>query len=137
MTNTTTAAAQEAQPIYPLTLPKPHLNEGEKFVGVIVSADGAYQHYLILLPGEAEPNNWQAQRDWAASIGGELPDRVESALLFATLKNEFSSEWYWLREQHAEFADCAWMQSFYNGGQDFNLKVNEWRARAVRRSIIQ
>lgn len=121
---------------YPTTIPFPHLNEGEKFAGVIVSADGKYRHALILLPGEAEPNNWQAQMDWANSIGGDLPDRVESALLFATLRDEFQPEWYWTNEQHASDSDYAWLQ-YFGYGYQFNIRKSDgYRARAVRRSPI-
>ncbi len=134
---TTAAAVQTVAAVeYPITINLPPLNDGEKFVGVIVSADGAYRYAVILLPGEAGPNDWQAQMEWAASIGGELPDRVEGALLFATLRGEFKTEWYWTREQHAEGADYAWYQYFGNGGQHCNHKNNEWRARAVRRLVI-
>ena len=122
---------------YPITIPFPKLNPGEKFVGVIVSADGKYRHALILLPGESEPNNWQAQMEWAASIGGELPDRVESALLFATLRDEFKKSDCWTREQHAAFSAYAWMQYFGYGGQLIILKSYDYRARAVRRLVIR
>lgn len=121
---------------YPLTIPFPQLNEGEKFVGVIVSADGKYRHALILLPGEAEPNNWQAQMGWAKSIGGDLPDRVESALLFATLPDEFKPEWYWTNEQRAASSDSAWMQNFGLGYHYYYHNSHYHRARAVRRSPI-
>ena len=125
---------------YPITIPFPKLNEGEKFVGVIVSADGKYRHALILLPGESEPNNWQAQMEWAASVGGDLPDRVESALLFATLRDEFKADWYWTREQHAALSAYAWVQDFGLGLQGNGHKSSNGRARAVRRvshSVIQ
>lgn len=135
-TAATSTTAQKAQPTYPIILSLQPLNEGEKFIGVILSADGTYNHYLVLLPGEAEPNKWQAQMEWANFIGGELPDRVESALLFAIMKNEFSPEWYWLREQHAVTAGFAWVQGFGNCTQGFNHKDGEWRARAVRRVTI-
>ena len=121
---------------YPITIPFPKLNPGEKFVGVIVSADGKYRRALILLPGESEPNNWQAQMEWAASIGGDLPDRVESALLFATLREEFKPDWYWTREQHAAYSGYALVQDFGNGGQLNNRKSGNGRARAVRREVL-
>lgn len=132
---TTAEAVQTPVDIeYPMTLNLPPLNAGEKFVGFIISADGTYRHALILLPGEAEPNTWQSQMDWAASIGGELPDRVEAALLFATLKSEFKPEWYWT--QHAETASYAWSQFFGHGLQDRWYKGLSNRARAVRRLVI-
>lgn len=133
----TAQAVQQAAAIeYPITIPFPQLNPGEKFVGVIVSADGKYRHALILLPGEAEPANWKAQMDWAKSIGGDLPDRVESALLFATLRDEFKPEWYWTNEQHAAYSGYAWLQGFGDGVQTSTRKSNRYRARAVRRSPI-
>lgn len=121
---------------YPITIPFPQLNPGEKFAGVIVSADGKYRHALILLPGEAESNHWQAQMDWAKSIGGDLPDRVESALLFATLRDEFKPEWYWSCEQHAASAGYAWVQNFDDGLQYYYHKSLKYPVRAVRRSPI-
>ena len=144
MPATATATRRKKQPArakvgaisYPITIPFPKLNPGEKFVGVIVSADGKYRHALILLPGESEPNNWKAQMEWAASIGGDLPDRVEGALLFATLRDEFKGAWYWTRELHAAYSDYAWMQSFGYGYQLNTRKSYDYRARAVRRAPL-
>lgn len=113
------------------------LDAGERYVGTIISADGSRNHHIILLPGEQNNVKWQAAMDWAASIGGELPDRCESALLFATMQDEFESEWYWLREQHVSDSDYAWCQDFDNGSQDYTNKINELRARAVRRLVIE
>jgi hypothetical protein len=130
-------AAFEKQPTFPISVQIPQLNDGEKFVGAVISADGSLRHCLILLPGSNENIKWQGAMDWAKSIGGELPDRIESALLFATMKHEFKKDYYWTREQHAEHADYAWMQYFGYGNQSYGRKVYEWRARAVRRLIIQ
>ena len=129
-------AAFKAQPAFPVTINAPELKPGEKFVGVILSADGSRRHALILLPGEIEDANWKKANEWAASQGGELPDRVEGALLFATLKDEFKPEAYWTREQHAGNAAFAWYQSFGNGYQDDTHKSDQLRARAVRRLTI-
>jgi len=126
-------AAFEQQLPYPITIPFPSLNEGEKYIGVIISADGSKRHALILLPGEKTDVKWNDAMDWAKSIGGELPDRVESALLFATMKDEFKREWYWTREQPADDADLAWGQYFDYGGQYGNGKSYEGSARAIRR----
>ena len=112
------------------------LNTGEIYVGAIISADGSKRHHIILLPGEKNNVKWQAAMDWAASIGGELPDRCESALLFANMKDEFESEWHWLREQHVSDSRYAWCQTFLNGTQDCTSKRSKLRARAVRRLKI-
>ncbi len=113
------------------------LETGERYIGTIISADGSRNHHIILLPGEQNNVKWQAAMDWAASIGGELPDRCESALLFATMKDEFESEWYWLREQHVSYSDYAWFQNFTSGNQSYSRKNDKLSARAVRRLIIE
>lgn len=133
----TQAAPAQFSPLAPITINFPALNEGEKFIGVIISADGSKRELLILLPGDSDAASWQEQMDWAASIGGVLPDRVESALLFATMKVEFKSTWYWLREQHAYYSDCAWYQLFTDGYQSYQGKSASGRARAVRKLTIQ
>jgi hypothetical protein len=135
-------AALKLQPAFPISVAFPHLNEGEKWVGVVISADGRKRHHVILLPGAAEPASWDTQMKWAASIGGDLPDRVEGALLFAMqasghLKDEFRPEWYWTNEKHVSYADYAWFQLFGDGGQSYDRTYNEFRARAVRRLVIE
>ena len=117
-------------------LTRPALNKGEIYVGTIISADGTRNHHIILLPGEATARSWQAAMEWAENLEGTLPDRVESALLFAHLKNEFRPDWYWTCEQHAANSDYAWYQHFDNGGQDYDHTLSKLRARAVRRSVI-
>ena len=128
---------QPAALAFPLSIAFPKLAEGEKLVGFIISADGIRKHAMILLPGEAEPAHWKKQIDWAANHGGVLPDRVESALLFSTMKDEFKPEWYWTREQRAAYSNYAWVQSFYDGSQSYYDTSSKFRARAVRRLAIQ
>lgn len=112
----------------------PALAEGEVYVGLI--AAGTRREHIILLPGELEDAPWAKAMKWAESIGGELPDRVESALLFATLKDQFKPEWHWTREQYASYSGCAWVQYFDNGNQGNGHKGYAYRARAVRRLPI-
>ncbi len=115
---------------------RPALNEGEHYAGVILGKDGAPSHHLILLPGEAGDVNWQQAKEWAAKTGGELPTRREQSLLYANLQEQFKAEWYWSGEQHAAYADSAWIQSFGYGGQNSHHKGVSTRARAVRRLVI-
>ena len=110
---------------------------GEKYVGTITSADGSRNHHIILLPGAVSGMTWNAAKEWAASIGGELPDRVESPLLFATMKDEFEQECCWTREACASASGSAWYQGFGSGSQISIGISHELRARAVRRLIIQ
>ena len=110
---------------------------GEKYVGTITSADGSRNHHIILLPGAVSGKTWNAAKEWAASIGGELPDRGESALLFATMKDEFEEAWHWTREAYASDSGYAWFQIFLHGIQNDSYISLKLRARAVRRLIIQ
>ncbi len=112
------------------------LSAGEVYAGVILGKDGAPDHHLILLPGSAEDVPWEKAKEWAASVGGELPTRREQALLFANVREEFESAWYWSSEQDAGYSGYAWSQGFSDGYQHYDRKSNELRARAVRRLAI-
>lgn len=114
----------------------PHLNEGERYAGILLDAAGAPSHHLILLPGDQPVLSWQKATEWAASIEGELPTRREQALLYANLPSEFRKDWYWSGEQPAAHSGSAWSQYFYDGYQDYDNQGYERRARAVRRSPI-
>lgn len=111
------------------------LAAGERIAGQILLEDGSLSHHLILLPGDAEDLDWEAAKAWAAERGGELPTRREQSLLFANLKGEFESTWYWSSERHESNSGWAWSQDFYDGGQDYDHQCYELRARAVRRFI--
>ena len=108
------------------------LAPGEEYAGVIVN-DGLPSYHLILLPDDKDDLNWEAAKAWAAEVCGELPNRREQALLYANLKDQFQSAWYWSSEQHASYSVCAWCQSFGVGYQHTTSKSSELRARAVRR----
>ena len=114
----------------------PELNEGEIYAGAIINPDGTGNH-IILLTGDKDDGNWDDAMDWAKSLGGDLPNRVESALLFNQSKDKFKPEWYWTNEQHASLSSYAWAQTFTIGNQTYLSKSYELRARAVRRLVIQ
>ena len=111
-------------------------NPGEIYVGTIVTPGEYGSYQLFLIPGEASGVNWEAAKKWASDQGGELPNRVESALLITTAKKHFQDEWYWTREQHAAHSDYAWGQDFGDGTQGIDGTSYEGRARAVRRLFI-
>lgn len=120
-----------------ITLTLPTLAEGETYLGAIISADGTHSHHTILLPGDHDDATWQDAIDWAKSLGGDLPNRVEQALLFATLKDQFKKDRYWSNTLYASDASYAWCQHFSYGNQN-DLHFNyQCRARAVRRLPIQ
>ena len=114
----------------------PPLAEGETYIGLIGAANGDAYH-AILLPGDNNNATWQQQIDWANSIGGDLPNRIEQAMLWANHRDQFKKDWYWSNEIHHFESGWAWSQLFYHGYQvSLNLKSNEFRARAVRRLPI-
>jgi len=113
----------------------PQLNDGEIYAGAIIKPDGT-GHHVILLDGDNDDANWDSAMAWAKSVGGDLPDRIEQSLLFAHLKDRFKEDWYWSNTQHASNSNYAWYQDFSCGGQDYDLKGYECRARAVCRSVI-
>lgn len=113
----------------------PELSEGETYVGCIGDALGSL-HRVILLPGDNSPAKHEAQIEWAKSIGGELPNRVEQAMLWANHRDQFKKDWYWSNETHHSESGWAWYQDFRLGYQDDGRKTTELRARAVRRLPI-
>lgn len=112
----------------------PKLRKGEIYVRAIIDADGK-GHHVILLPGD-ERLTWQKALDWAKKKDGDLPDRVEQALLFRDHKKAFQEDWYWSNTTHARNADYAWYQNFGYGNQYLDRKDYEFRCRAVRRVAI-
>ena len=137
-----TFEAQANQPAAEFYFPEVtiHLRPGEHYAGLIVGKDGEPSHHLVLLPGQAEDITWDKAMEWAAKQGGEyvasLPTRREQSLLYANLKDQFEEHWYWSCEAHESESGWAWYQNFNNGTQDDYRKVNELRARAVRRLPI-
>ncbi|MGB4810991.1 MAG: hypothetical protein WBP13_00705 [Methylophilaceae bacterium] len=122
--------------MFPINIGFPQLNANEKWLGVVVSANGLKKEHIILLPEDKDEINWQDAMQWAESIGGHLPDRVEQALLFKCLKDEFEEEAYWSCEELTSRTEWAWCQGFDNGYQDYDIKDFKLRARAVRRVSV-
>lgn len=107
------------------------LHPGERYAGLLLDDDGAPLHHLILLPEDVDDMDWDAAKAWAQANGGELPTRSEQSLLFANLKSEFESAWYWSSEVYS--STSAWAQHFSFGDQSLRRQYLEFRVRAVRR----
>lgn len=112
---------------------KPELKEGEVYIGAIIGADGEGHHIILLSEHPKERMTWKEAMDWAQSVGGDLPTRIEQALLFDQKNAEFDTDWYWSNAQHAVQANYAWYQCFRRGYQDYDHEILTLRARAVRR----
>lgn len=130
------AATQPRPIIFPPTIGKPQFNAGEVYIGIIVSGDGERAYHLFLLPHEHTGDSWEGATEWAKLLGGELPDRVESALLYAHAKGQFTPEFYWTSEQNTYDANYVWCQGFDGGSQYGHRSDSRLRARAVRRLPI-
>jgi len=117
------------------TLVTPELNEGEIYAGAIINPDGT-GHHITLLQGDYDDASWDEQMEQAKSLGGDLPDRVEQALLFKHLPEQFKKDLYWSNTLHSDASGFAWYQGFGSGYQDDSRKGSQLRARFVRRSPI-
>jgi hypothetical protein len=112
--------------------------EGERYVGTIIRADGTGHHIYRLPLERGKKMKWAKALDYAKEKGAELPDRVESALMYATREEgEYEPEWHWTRDQHAGSVVYAWCQLFDGGGQYFSHKDGAYRVVLVRRVAIQ
>ena len=111
------------------------LAEGEIYIGAIGDALGNL-HHVILLPGDNDDDTHEAQLEWAKSIGGDLPSRIEQALLFANHRDQFKKGWYWSKDIYHTESSWAWCQHFGRGHQYGNSRRSGLRARAVRRLPI-
>ncbi len=114
-----------------------NLKKDEVYAGLILGMNGAPDHHLIVIPGEAEKITFTEAQKWAKKQGGELPTRREQRVLLANAKEAFKEDWYWFGELHASDARYAWSQYFYTGGQRYYHVDGQCRARAVRRLIIE
>lgn len=116
------------------TFPTP--NQGERYAGVVLGEEGKPSHHLFLLTDDSGKRMpWDAAVEWARSVGGDLPTRFESVLLYANLRDQFDQrDWHWTGTQCSDA--FAWVQSLSSGGQDYGRKRYEFRARAVRRLPI-
>ena len=107
---------------------------GGIYAGIIRGVDGGLDQHLVLLDGDVEGVTWEAAGTWAESKGASLPTRAEQRLLIANLQDQFEPAWYWSSEQAGPSG--AWDQYFDGGGQYYDFRSYEGRARAVRRLPI-
>ena len=118
----------------------PPTSEGEIYIGAIGDKNGDV-HHVILLPGDNDDATFADAIEWAKSVGGDLPSKVEAAMLFEQAKDQFKPSWYWTNETFVdpdnEDSDrYAWYQDIYDGYQCRGPKSDELRAVAVRRLPI-
>jgi hypothetical protein len=112
------------------------------YAGLIRGVDGEPDCHLIVGVELDGASPWDLACAWATELRTDgfadwsLPTRKEQALLFANVADEFKTEYYWSREQHAGYSDYAWGQDFNDGYQSYWREDVKLRARAVRRFPI-
>jgi hypothetical protein len=91
--------------------------------------------HLVLLDAKTDKDmTWAEAKSWAESVGGRLPTRLESALLYANVRDKLdTSNWHWTGTESQSSSDNAWYQYFYHGVQGTSTKYSTLRARAVIR----
>lgn len=110
------------------------LRPGDQYAGPVLDASGKVLHHLVMMDERpANKLNWQAAKDWAASIGANLPTRQELALIYANCKPHLQPTWHWSCEEYEENASYAWLCDFLSGLQSDYLKSFEGSVVAVRR----
>ena len=119
-----------------MNITRPSLADGETYIGIIGNQHGHVYH-LIRLPGDNDDATFTDALKWAKSIGGDLPSRIEQAMLWADRRDQFRKDWYWSNEVGHVNTNYVWYQCFVLGQQDATRKADKIRAIAVRRLVIE
>lgn len=117
--------------------------QGGIYAGVARGENGQPDYHLILAMNESQQDfTWEAAKAHAQTIVVEgfrdftLPNRFESALLYANLRDKFNSDhWHWSSTLHS--AGRAFGHVFSRGLQSYGHSVSfEASARFVRRLVL-
>ncbi len=96
--------------------------------------------YRAFKPTEEENYCWRGDNPSSIPVGyaysREAPAQTAVEIFRDGNDEAFEPTWYWSSTQYAGDEASAWSHFFTNGGQDNSHKVNELRARAVRRLKI-
>lgn len=125
----------EAERLRTFSLPAAEitLQLGEHYAGIILGKGGEPDYHLILMANAVAKVEWKDAKDWAKSLGGELPTRREQSLLYVNLKDQFESAFYWSSQPHESEPGFVWCQHF---GVDSQCDIHHTKvlcAQAVRR----
>lgn len=120
--------------IFPLQIAAFNLRSEERWICTQINSLKSY--HLILLGGDNPCACWEQQLLWAKHLGGDLPNRLELAILFQLAHEEFEPTAYWSNETHIVDPNCAWYKHFDIGTQYGAGKHMTFRARAIRRQAV-
>ena len=112
------------------------------YAGLAPAEDDKPQAHLILwnaIPEDDEQKDWKEGIAWGKNVDvdteSHVPMRSESALLYATLRHSFDTDyWYWTSTLRSE--GVAFSQYFDDGCQGWRYIYYEARCRAVSRLIL-
>ena len=119
------------------------VGQGGIYSGLVRGENGQPDYHLILdVGGSQQEFTWEAAKACAQRVIADghqdftLPNRIESALLYANLRNRFDfNHWYWTGTEHSP--SRAYSQNFHSGKQDDHIVSIESRARFVRRVALR
>lgn len=113
--------------------------DGAIYAGIAPAEGDMPQAHLVLWLNTPETRqNYEESIALAKAVNPEtdshLPTRTESALLYATVRDQIKKDsWYWTSTYYDDDKDAAFVQLFYSGDQNlYNLSF-EYRALAVSR----
>jgi len=110
---------------------------GGIYAGVTTSFSGR-PYALVLLPDKAGSCvNWKTAGEWARSIGGDLPTRLDAALLFANLDKHLASSWVFISDGDEHPGNTDWGRVFNDGWYSKYRNRSGFGAYAVRRIPLE
>lgn len=116
--------------------------DGAIYAGIAPAEGDMPQAHLVLWLNAPETRqNYEGSIALAKAVNPEtdshLPTRTESALLYATVRDQIKKDgWYWTSTHWDKDKDAAFVQSFYNGFQSLISLYSEYRALAVSRFAL-
>lgn len=108
--------------------------EGGSYAAILSDKQGR-PYILVLLDDRPGSIPWAKAMEMGGELGADLPNRVESAHLFACLGDRFEKDLHWTNEQYSP--GYAWFQDFDDGGQSNGGKKAELAARFVSRLPLE
>ncbi len=112
------------------------------YAGIAPAEGDIPQAHLVLWLNTPETRqNYEESISLANAVNPEtdshLPTRTESALLYATVRDQINQDcWHWTSTYYDEDKDAAFVQNFYHGGQSYDNLYFEYRALAVSRFAL-
>ena len=107
----------------------------------IPSADELELMYRAFKPSTDENSQYNRSGINVSAVPPTYPYTVDSPAqtqleaFQADGTEAFEETWHWSSTQHAAHSDCAWIQNFEGGVQDYDNEYGTYVARAVRREF--